>query len=425
MLGLGRHTLTGCLSTLGAQQRDWSADYRLYARERVAPEAAFGTILAEAAARTPGRLWLGLDDSTLHKSGRRIPRCGWRRDPLSPPFAVNFQWGQRFVQSSLLFPHAGGPARALPVDFCVLPQAGKTASAEERRAANVNVVAVGRLEKLRAHLPAGRGVIAAVDGRFTNRTFLRARPASVEVVGRVRKDTALFFAPQAQAATGRRRFYGAPAPSPEALRQDESRPWQEVEIFAAGKTHAMKFKELGPVRSRLTGAADLRVIVIAPLGYRLRKGGKLLYRQPAYLLVSDPALSVSEAVQGYVWRWEVEVNFREEKTLFGVGQAQVRHPESVERVPALQVAAYSALLWAAELTGAPAAPAVPPPRWRRRSRSAPRTSTAALLNQLRHESWAGSVTPRSLRALWTRDPATQSASKLIPNLASALFLAAA
>jgi hypothetical protein len=425
LLGLGRHTLTGCLSTLGAQQQDWSADYRLYSARRAEPEAAFGTILAEAGARVAGRLWLGLDDSTLRKSGRRIPQTGWRRDPLSPPFAVNFQWGQRIVQSSLLFPSQVGPARGLPVDFCVLPQAGKTAPPEERRAANVNVVAAARLAKVRAQLPAGRALVAAVDGRFTNRTFLRGRPAEVAVVGRVRKDTALFFAPAGQAATGRRRLYGQAAPSPEALRTDESRPWERVPVFAAGTNHEMKIKVLGPVRSRLTGGADVRVIVIAPLGYRLRKQGKLLYRQPAYLLVTDPALSVAEAVQGYVWRWEVEVNFREEKTLFGVGQAQVRHPESVERVPALQVAAYSALLWASELTGAPACAAVPAPRWRRRAETPPRPSTAALLNQLRSESWAGSVRPESLRALWAPRSQDQNAPKLVPNLASAVFLAAA
>ena len=387
LLGLGRHTLTGCLTTLGAQQSDWSADYRLYAQQRIEPEAAFGLILREAAARTAGRLWLGVDDSTLRKSGRRIAHSGWRRDPLSPPFAVNFQWGQRVVQSSLLFAHTQGPARALPVDFCLLPQPAKDATPAERGATNVNAVAVTRLEKLCAQVP-GRALVAAVDGRFTNRRFLRARPKAVEVVGRVRKDTALFFAPEAQAATGRRRLYGAPAPSPEALRTEASRPWESVEVFAAGTTHAMKIKVLGPVRSRLTGGAEVRIIVIAPLGYRLQKKGKLLYRQPAYLLVSDPSLSVAEAVQGYVWRWEVEVNFREEKTLLGVGQAQVRHAESVERVPALQVAAYSALLWAGELSQAPARPAVPAPRWRRRvgGQAPPRASTAALLNQLRHES---------------------------------------
>jgi hypothetical protein len=32
------------------------------------------------------------------------------------------------------------------------------------------------------------------------------------------------------------------------------------------------------------------------------------------------------------------VNFREEKTLLGVGQAQVRHAASTQAVPALQVA---------------------------------------------------------------------------------------
>ena len=135
---------------------------------------------------------------------------------------------------------------------------------------------------------------------------------------------------------------------------------------------------------------------------------------------------MAEAVQGYVWRWEVEVNFREEKTLLGVGQAQVRHAESVERVPALQVAAYSALLWAGELSQAPARPAVPAPRWRRRvgGQAPPRASTAALLNQLRHESWAGSVQPASLRALWPCHPSDQNAPELVPNLATAVFLAA-
>jgi hypothetical protein len=195
-------------------------------------------------------LWLGLDDSTLRKSGRRIPHTGWRRDPLSPPFRVNLQWGQRVVQTSLLFAHAGGTARALPVDFCLLPQVSKKAPAHQRRAANVNVVAAARLEKLRAHLPPERAVVAVVDGRFTHRTFLRARPAKVALVGRVRKDTALFYPPAGQAHTGRRRLYGAPAPSPETLRQDQTQPWQTLPVFAAGKEHAMKLKVLGPVRSR-------------------------------------------------------------------------------------------------------------------------------------------------------------------------------
>jgi len=41
----------------------------------------------------------------------------------------------------------------------------------------------------------------------------------------------------------------------------------------------------------------------------------------------------------------VEVNFRDEKTLLGVGQAQVRNPQSVQRAPEFLVACYSMLLW--------------------------------------------------------------------------------
>jgi hypothetical protein len=38
------------------------------------------------------------------------------------------------------------------------------------------------------------------------------------------------------------------------------------------------------------------------------------------------------------------VNFRDEKTILGVGEAQVRKKEAVQKVPALAVAAYATLL---------------------------------------------------------------------------------
>ena len=50
-------------------------------------------------------------------------------------------------------------------------------------------------------------------------------------------------------------------------------------------------------------------------------------------------------IDAYLARWEVEVNFRDEKTLLGVGQAQVRSPQSVARAPAFLVACYALLLW--------------------------------------------------------------------------------
>ena len=74
-----------------------------YSAARLDPVALFDGVLREALAALPSsrRVWLAMDDSTLRKSGRTIPLTGWRRDPLSPPFAVNFQWGHRVLQTSL------------------------------------------------------------------------------------------------------------------------------------------------------------------------------------------------------------------------------------------------------------------------------------------------------------------------------------
>lgn len=180
---------------------------------------------------------------------------------------------------------------------------------------------------------------------------------------------------------------------------------------------------MAPWRSRRTGPVDGRWIVMAPLGYRLRAGGKLLYRQAAYLWVTDPGLSLAEAVQGCVWRWEQEVNFRDQKTLLGVGQAQVRHPQSVVRLPAWQVAAYSALLWCAQKRGEPAQfLCLPRPKWRGQAPPL-RASTASLIHQLRYDAWAGAIRPETFRGFWDHPGPEQKPEKLTPSLPAAIFFA--
>ena len=115
------------------------------------------------------------------------------------------------------------------------------------------------------------------------------------------------------------------SPSREASIADKSVPWQTVEVFAPGRLHEFNVKTLAPLRWRPTGGRrDLRLAVVWPLAYRPRPGSKVLYRRPAYLIVSNPRLGLEQIVRQYVWRWEIEVNYREQKTMMGVGQAQVR-----------------------------------------------------------------------------------------------------
>ena len=411
---LGRHTVTGVLCTCGRQFVDWSADYRVFSKDRWEPESLFVPVvrgvLAHLAEDQP--IVAALDDTRLRKSGTKIPGVGYRRDPLSPPFHTNFVRGQRFIQLSACLP-AGegcGPARAIPIRFehsPPVPKPKKSAPDEEwkayrkeRRAKNLSTDAAGIFRRLRDELDAGhdaadRILLATVDGSYTNKNVLKRLPQRTTLVGRIRKDAKLFHPPehQDQPAVGAKRKYGLQAPTPEQLRQDNAIAWEEVTAFGAGKTHTFRVKTLAPVLWKKAGAdKPLRMVVIAPVGYRPRKGSKLLYRQPAYLICTDPDLPLDQLLQYYLWRWDIEVNHRDEKQIIGVGQAQVRAERSVGRQPALAVASYAILLLAAtrafdldEMHGT-----LPPPKWQTH-RTKQRLSTEQLIRQLRREVWAYAI----------------------------------
>ncbi len=174
---------------------------------------------------------------------------------------------------------------------------------------------------------------------------------------------------------------------------DDAVPWQEVTAFAAGKPHPFRVKTIAPVLWKKAGAqCPLRLVVIAPLGYRLRQGSKVLYRQPAFLICTNPDLPLDPIVQDYVWRWEIEVNHRDEKQIIGVGQAQVWSAQSVDRQPGFAVASYALVLLAAERTARSptGAGSLAPPKWQGRS-APPRRSTQELIRQLRSEVWSYAI----------------------------------
>jgi hypothetical protein len=408
---LGRHTLTGVLSTCGREFEDWSADYRFFSQDRWEPRDLFRPVLGGVVEHlaSDDAVVAGIDDTGLRKTGTRTPGVAYRRDPLSPAFHVNFIRAQRFLQCSAMLPTQALPAgaRGIPIRYehvPPIPKPKKSAPPEawkaytaRQRVENLSTRAVEVLHSVRQELDErhhanGRTLVVGVDGGYTNKMVLKGLPPRTTLIGRVRKDAELFYPPQAQdqPRVGTKRTYGNPAPRPETLRQDETVPWQEVRAFAAGQVRTFRVKTVGPVLWKKAGAdRPLRLVVIAPVGYRLRQGSKLLYRQPAFLICTDPNLPLEKVLQYYVWRWEVEVNHRDEKQLIGVGQAQVRSPRSVDRQPAFAVANYAMLLLAGVRTFGTEATqgTLPPPKWRAK-RAKERITTQDLIQQLRYELWA-------------------------------------
>lgn len=185
---------------------------------------------------------------------------------------------------------------------------------------------------------------------------------------------------------------GEQLPTPEQIRQSENYPWIQVKAWAAGEVRTFDVKIVRDVRWRSAGEdKNLTLMIIRPLGYRLTKNGVVNYRQPAYLICTDSTLDIQTILQAYVWRWEIEVNFREEKTLLGCGQAQVRNPNSITTVPLLIVAVY-ALLYLGNYRTEKVKKTnnLPRAKWYKQKEES-RTTTGDLLKNIRAQMYAKSI----------------------------------
>lgn len=447
LICLRTHLTSNAICATGRQFRDWSADYRLFSRRWWNPHVLFNPIFDHLAALLPSDqapVVVALDDTLCKKSGRHIPGATFGRDPQSPPFHVNLCRGLRFVSASVIVraKQKLGPARALPVRFEPAPPAAKPKKAkrggkhaqksrsdqkknlkkEQKKKARVQAarrkpasltaeekeyrlqkkqralpqVGVRVLQSVRQALDARpllreRQLMVCGDGSYTNRTVLRQLPERTTFIGRIRKDAKLSYAVPSEAGarhSGRPRRYGAAAPTPEQVLADTSVPFTKVRCLAAGAMREMPVKVVRALYWRKAGPdLPLQLVVIKPLGYRLRKGCKLLYRQPAFLICTDVNLQIERLVQTYVDRWEIECNHRDEKSLIGVAQGQVWSPKAVTRLPQFQVAIYSLLLLASILAYGfeRTTDYLPLPRWRRKS---VRPSVLDLLNLLRNQIFA-------------------------------------
>src|SRR5438309_3308271 len=171
----GRRTISRTLGALGRWDQDWSADYKMFSRCRWKPERLFDPVIDEYLERYP----------------KRPVIAAWHRDPLSPPFHMNYMYGLRFLQASLLFAHhqeGDYPPRGIPVRFQEAPpikKPGKRASPEQlqqynqlKKIKNLSTQSLEVVRDLRASLDqrggAARGLLMVGDGSFANKTIFKA-----------------------------------------------------------------------------------------------------------------------------------------------------------------------------------------------------------------------------------------------------------
>jgi DDE superfamily endonuclease len=376
-------TISHVICARGHDQQDWSAEYKMFSRSQWDADRLFDSPLRYSVESRPeGPVVVVLDDTKLRRSGAKIPGVTYQRDPMSPPFHTN--------NSAM---DAG--ARTLPVCFRevpVLKKPGKRASKDEiklwkeqKKEQNLSKAAVCMIKDVRQRADRlgaqGRKLLSSLDGSFCNKTVFSTVIDDVELLARCRTDAKLAFP-----AKQPNRVYDAVKFTPKQVRQDKKIRWKKVRAHYGGEWRSIRCKEVKPLLWEGGGKRRLlRLIVIAAQPYRTSPNSRVNYRQPSYYLTTDLSSPLELLVQAAFDRWQIEVNHREEKSGFGVGEAQVRSEQSVPRHPAFAVAVYSMMhMSALELFGPTRTDNyLPLPKWRRGAR---RPSIADLKALLTYES---------------------------------------
>lgn len=360
----GRKTITSMAIFLGRSKKIPIADYKFFSENTWDVRELFDPIFSESSKYCHGNyICVAADDTKIHKTGKKIPHASWQADPMGPPFQVNLIWGLRYLQMSLLLPlytnSENTPARAIPIRFIAAPSVkkpGKKATDEERKTyrelskkKNLSTLFVDNVLELRAKMDTiglkNKNLIMSCDGSYCNKTCMAIAEPRIIMLARCRKDAKLCF----KAPAGSRKVYDDKKFTPEMIRKDDTILWQSKSFFYGGQWREIRYKEVSNVLwQNGTKRKSLRLIVLAPLPYV--KGGKRNYRDPAYLLTTSLDAPIEILIQAYLDRWQIEYNHRDEKSILGVGEAQVWNENSVERQPAFHVAVYSAMLLANVIT---------------------------------------------------------------------------
>jgi hypothetical protein len=359
VLNTERHTLSQALASTGLGDQDWNQFYRLYTKRRLDIEAFERALLQQLVQELPADapVVLLIDDTQLRKSGKKIPGTKWQHDKLGPKFNVNLIWGQRFLQVSMAIPFSGGGCRCYPITFlhCPMPKKpGKKATIAQQEEYKVMLgemalpqVAAEKVNELVAQL-SGRHVEIVGDGGYTNTKFVRNLPKNCVYLGRARKDAKLFAAPTTcNKGRGRRTFYGERLPTPMELYKDDSIAFKSITIMLNGEEHCYRAKEL-IVRSAIFGNRDLRLLIVAPVYYV--RGSVEGHRDPLFLLTTDMESPLAVMLEHYIWRWEIELNFKDEKSIFGINEPQVWNVDAVERRSPFIALIYSLFMLACHRT---------------------------------------------------------------------------
>ena len=275
-----------------------------------------------------GQLHLLVDDTLLHKRGKKVYGLGWFRDAVaSTKKRVATASGNNWVVLGLAL-----EAPLCPDVILCLPLLARL-HLPGKKQPSCAALAREMLVTVQGWFP-GRDLVLVGDGGYAGKGLLADLPAGVTFVGRLRGDAAVYD-PKPARATGKRRGpkpkKGSRLPSPKeaAKRADRNRTgpgpwcWEAIKVKLYGVERSLHVLSYVVVWPTVLGLRPVRIVVVRDTT------GKL---DDTYLFTTDLTASVSCVVTIFGWRWSIEVSFKASKQVMDIEGPQHWCRESIERL---------------------------------------------------------------------------------------------
>jgi hypothetical protein len=326
----GRHTLTRVYPLAEPQSQKAHDAYHRFFRAGAWCMAQLWERLAHrlvARFHPQGVIPLTLDDTTFHKTGRKMEGAGWWRDAVrSTGQKVVHCFGLNLVVLCVrIDPPWGGEPLSLPINVR-LHHKGKETLLDQGEAMMREVA--GWFPGRRLHLSAD-GFYATLAGRDLPNAHLTSR---------MRSDAAIYAAPPTRRPhqKGRSRKKGRRLPTPKELAQRQH-GWKRATVVMRGKSQVRLLLTLDVLWYAVSPKALVRLVISRhPEGHE----------EDDFLFTTDLNATPESVVSDYAGRWSIEDTFRNVKQYLGGEDPQCWKGPGPERAAAFSFWIYSAVwLW--------------------------------------------------------------------------------
>jgi len=317
----GRRTVTTWLRAAGVSDDFQDYYYFLAALGRKTKSVA--TQLLLLLLRTlplPDRLLAVIDDTPTKRYGPEVEGADIHHNPTPGPADQEYLYGHIWVTLSLAVRHPCFGALALPLWAMLYVRQKTMAKIPKWRGWTfaTKLVLAARLVEWMAPIvtKAGKTLWIVVDGGYVKAPFLRrALRTGVTIVGRLRKDAALYDLPP-KLRRGRRQGRGRPRKYGKnrislAKRAAHRDGWEVAKCIIYGKTVTKLYKTF-LATYRPTGGLIRVVIVLEDHDW-------------FPFFSTDPMATAVEIIEGVADRATIEQDFHDVKEVWGAGQQQVRN----------------------------------------------------------------------------------------------------